>query len=175
MNRTLLLILVLLISVAGLLALSFQSRPKPAANQTVVVAETSLSLTTPTASTSGILTSNVLINTRTNKIDAVQLELSYNPQDIGNVDIKAGTFMKSPSELFKKVDPDTGRVSYALGTGLGQKGTSGSGVVAVLSFTKLKTFGTTSIDFLPKSLVSSQDVAQSVLKTAKGITFDLAK
>lgn len=175
MNRTLLLILVLVVSVAGLLALSLQNRPAPATNQPVSIAQTTLSLTTPVASTSGVMTSNILINTQGNKVNGVQVELSYNPQDIGNVDITVGPLIKNPTEFLKKINSDTGRISYALGVGLGEKGVSGSGVVATLFFTKLRTSGMTSITFLPKSVATADEIAQSVLKKTTGITFDLSK
>ena len=175
MNRTLLLILLLIVSAAGLLALSLNTKPATKVSVPVSLAQAILVLSQPIASTSGTLTSNVLIYTNGNRASAVQLELSYNPKDISNVDVKPGTFLKNPVELFKKIDTDNGRISYALGAGIGEKGVSGSGVVAAISFTKLKTSGMTSISFLPKSLVSAQGIAKSVLKSATGLTFDLSK
>lgn len=175
MNRTLLLILLLIVSAAGLLALSLNTKPPPTVSVPVSLAQTTIVLSAPIASTSGVLTSNVLINTHGNIANAVQLEISYNPNDLGNFDIKSGSFLKNPVELLKKIDADNGRASYALGTGLDQKGTTGQGVVATITFSKLRTSGTTSISFLPKSLVSAEGVAKSVLKSATGVTFDLAK
>ena len=174
MNRTLLLILLLIVSAAGLVSLSLNTKPKPRVSVPVSLAQTTLVLSQPVASTSGLLTTNVLINTNGNIANAVQLEISYNSNDLGNFDIKSGIFLKNPIELFKKVDTDNGRVSYALGTGLGQKGTAGQGVVATITFSKLRTSGTTSISFLPKSLVSAEGIAKSVLKSATGLTFDLS-
>lgn len=176
MNRTLILILLLIVSAAGLLALSLNLNNTPAPTPTPVsVAQTTLVMSRPIASTSGLLNSDIRINTISNTVTAVQIELSYNPKDLGDVDIIGGTFFKNPIELFKKIDTQNGRVSYAIGVSLGDKGVSGSGVVARLSFSKLKTSGTTSISFLPKSLVTSSGISQSVLKSATGITFDLAK
>lgn len=175
MNRTLLLILLLIVSAVGLVSLSLNTKPAPTISLPVSLAQTTIVLSTPVASTSGVITSDVLINTHGNIATAVQLEFSYSPNDLGNFDIKAGPFLKQPVELFKKIDSDNGRVSYALGTGLGQKGTQGQGVVATISFTKLKTAGTTSISFLPKSLVSAEGIAKSVLKSATGLTLDLSK
>lgn len=175
MNRTLILIIILLAAVVGLIALSLNLQTAPAPTTVPVsVAQTILYLTMPVASTSGE-TTNILINTGGNKVNAVQIELSYDPSAIGNVDIAAGSFLKNPSEFLKRIDTDNGRISYAIGVPLGQKGVQGSGVVATLSFTKLKTSGTTSIDFLPKSLVTAEGIAQSVLRLATGIKFDLSK
>lgn len=174
-RRTLLLILVLIATVAGLLALSLSNKPSQTTTIPTSVAQTTLALTAPIASTSGVLTSNILISTNGNKVGAVQIELSYDPQALGNVDIKAGSFIKNSMELLKKIDTDNGRISYALGVPFGQKEIQGSGILATLSFTKLQTSGTTSIAFLPKSLVSTLNVAQSVLRSATGVTFDLSK
>lgn len=175
MNRTLLLILLLIVSAAGLLALSLNTKPAPKPAIPVSIAQTTLVMSSPVASTSGLLKSDITINSRGNRITAIQIELSYNPSDISNVDIKIGPFIKNPVELFKKIDTQNGRVSYAIGVALGEKGVLGNGVVAKLSFSKLKTIGTTSISFLPKSLVTSSGISQSVLKSATGLTLDLSK
>lgn len=176
MNRTILLIIILIASVAGLLSLSLNMRTAPSPVSTPVsVAQTTLTISTPTASTSGVLTSDILINTNGNKVSAVQIELSYDPNVLGNVDIASGPFFKTPVELFKKIDTVNGRVSFASGGALGKEGLSGRGVVAKLSFTKFQSLGTTSISFLPKSLVSTEGVTQSVLKSATGLTLDLSK
>lgn len=175
MNRTFLLILILIISAAGLVALSLNTKTTPPVTLPVSMAQTTLIMNTPVASTSGVLSSSIVINTNGNSVSAVQIELSYNPSDISNVDIKPGPFIKNPAELFKKIDADKGRVSYGLGIGLKEKEAKGAGVVAMLSFTKLRTSGTTSIAFLPKSVVTSLGISQSVLRSATGLTFDLSK
>lgn len=175
MNRTLILILILIFSVVGLLALSLSNKPQSATTVvSVSLAQSTLSLTAPRASSSGVLTSDVLINTNGNKVMAAQLEFSYNPQDISINDITAGGFFKGATELLKKIDTDNGRVSYALGVAFGQKGVPGQGIVATITFTKLKTTGTTQIDFLAKSLVSAEGMSQSVLRSTMGTKFDLS-
>lgn len=175
MSRTLILILVLILSAVGLVALSLNNKPQSATTVApVVIAQSTLYLTTPRASVSGALTSDVIVNTNSNKVTAAQLELSYNPQDISVSSVLPGRFFQNPTELLKKIDPVNGRVSYALGVGLGQKGISGQGVVATVVFTKLKTAGITQIDFLAKSLVSAEGIAQSVLKSTLGTKFDLS-
>lgn len=174
MSRTLILIIVLILSVVGLLFLSLKPQPpKEEVTVPVSVAQTTLALTVPRATESAFL-SDVVINTRGNKATAVQLELSYNPEALTEVDIAPGTFFATPDELIKKIDTENGRISYALGVGLGQKGVQGVGVIATLSFSKLQTAGITSIDFAPKSLVSAEGIAQSVLKETLGTKFDLS-
>lgn len=176
MNRTLVLILILILSAVGLVALSINNKPQSATTMTppVSIAQSTLYLTTPRASSSGTFASDIIINTNSNKVTAAQIELSYNPNDISISDITAGSFFQGPAELLKKIDPANGRVSYAVGVGLGQKGILGQGVTATITFTKLKTAGITQIDFLAKSLVSAEGVAQSVLKSTLGTKLDLS-
>lgn len=175
MKRTLILILVLILAAAGLLALSLNTQTPNGPTLPVSLAQTTLSLTKPSQAVgSSSYRSDVLINTRGNKATAVQIELSYNPQDISISDITPGTFFSTPVELFKKIDSDNGRVSYALGISLGQKGVAGQGVVATLVFKGLKTSGTSSIDFTAKSLVSAEGVTKSVLSQTLGTKFSLS-
>lgn len=175
MKRTLILILVLIIAVVGLLALSLNTKTTTSPTIPISMAHSTLLVTQPVASTSGTLSSAILIRTNTNTASAVQIELAYDPQSISIVDIKPGTFFKNPVELLKKIDSDNGRISYALGAPLGDKGVDGSGVVATLTFTKIKTSGIISINFLPKTEVAEVGVSSSVLSKATGVTFDLSK
>lgn len=175
MSRTLILILILILSTVGLLALSINNKPQSATTAVPVpIAASTLSLTAPKASTSGILTSDVVINTSSNKVMAAQLELSYNPKDITIVDVTPGLFFKTPTELIKKIDAENGRVSYALANTFGQKGISGKAIFATIAFTKLKTTGITQIDFLGKTHVSGEGLQMSVLRSTLGIEFDLS-
>lgn len=175
MSRTLVLISVLVLAVAGLLALSLNTKTTTSPTIPVSMAHSTLFMTQPTASTSGTLSSAILINTNTNTASAVQIELAYDPQSISIVDIKPGIFFKRPVELIKKIDSDNGRISYALGAPLGDKGVDGSGIVATLTFAKVKTSGIISINFLPKTEVGETGVSSSVLSKATGLTFDLSK
>ncbi len=172
MTRTVLLIILLIAGVAGLLALSIKPTQPPQPTTQESVAQTSLTVAQPKVDLNGNSTADILINTQGNKVTAVQLEMTYDPQVLGNVDIKPGPFFTNPTELLKKTDG--GKISYALGVGLGQKGVSGNGIVATISFTKLANTGKTSINFASKSLVSAEGVIQSVLRNTKGVTFDLS-
>lgn len=174
MKRTILLIALLLFSVAGLLFLSLGT---PQNNQPIVqepVPQTVLSLTKPVASQSAMVT-NVLINTNGNKVTAVQLELSYNPQDLSDFKVEPGNFFTDSVELLNKIDGENGKITYALGVSPGQIGKMGNGVLAKITFQKLKTFGTTEISFDPKSLVTVRESPKSVLRSATGIKFDLSQ
>lgn len=175
MRRTLLLILLLVIAIVGLLALSINTNPVAKETAPETIAQTVLSITVPRINPDGTLSSDVLINTNGNKVTAVQLELSYNTADLGNFDVKQGTFFKINSvELLKRIDTDNGKISYALGNGLGQTGVQGTGVVATLTFTKIKTVGITSISFNPKTLVTAEGASKSVLRASLSTKFDLS-
>lgn len=136
-------------------------------------AHTTLTLTTPSKNPNlGNYAADVNITTNEDKVTAVQLEMSYDPKALTNVDIKPGSFIQSPVVLLKKVDQINGRISLTLGIPLGQKGISGTGTVATISFNEIATAkGSTVIDFLPKTAATAQGIAQSVLKTSTGSLF----
>ncbi len=138
-------------------------------------AETVLTLTPAVASTSAVASGsanysmNVNILTGKNKVNAVQLELSYDSEALVNVDIKPGDFFTNPIVLLKNIDTETGRISYALAAPLGGDGKTGSGTVATLVFTPLGKNETT-VKFLPKTQVAADGIQTSVLKSTVDTT-----
>ncbi|HVT63083.1 MAG TPA: cohesin domain-containing protein, partial [Legionellaceae bacterium] len=158
---------------------SIKTTPKQPSQRPVPTQKPSQAFTTLAFSPSVVtLSSNsgsvaILIDTHgeKNKITAVQLELSYDPTRIANITAKPGTFLDNPFALISPSDPKkTGRVTYALAISPSAKGKSGSGVVATLSFQKLFSTGNTVIHVLPSSLVTSEGIAQSVLKNTIDVT-----
>lgn len=137
-------------------------------------AHTSLKLTPPvnTPALPNSYTTDVTIATGGDKVTAAQLELSYDPKVLTNVQIKPGTFIKNPVVLLKKVDQANGRISLAIGIPLGQNGPTGTGTVATITFDEVPTAtGSTILDFLPKTAVTAEGIAQSVLKSSTGSLF----
>jgi len=137
-------------------------------------AHTSLRLTPPanTPALPNTYSTDVSITTGGDKITAAQLELSYDPKVLTNVQIKPGTFIKNPVVLLKKVDQTNGRISLAIGIPLGQAAPTGQGTIATITFDEISTAtGSTILDFLPKTAVTAQGIAQSVLKTSTGSLF----
>ena len=135
-------------------------------------AHTDLALTAPEKSGVNTYTTNVNITTGGDKVTAAQIELSFDPKALTNVTIKTGTFIQNPVVLLKKVDQANGRISLALGVPLGEKGVSGSGTVATITFSEdPSATGSTVLDFLPKTAVTAQGIPQSVLKTSTGSLF----
>jgi len=186
-RRTLILIVVLIGITAVLLAIALTPKQAPTPVKQPSVPSISYAQTTlrinnnPTAviSTSSIVSlysTDVTITTGNNMVNAVQLELSFDTTHLYNVDIKPGLLFQNGVELLKKVDNQKGTISYAIASPLGQKGFSGSGVVAVITFAEKGNPGETAqINFLPKSLVTAQGIDKSVLKTAVGATFPIAE
>jgi hypothetical protein len=184
-KRTVILILVLVIITAGLVWLSVYTVPtqKPAENK-ISTQQANFAKTSITLSSSPVLVENTTysldtkISTSENKIIAAQLEISYDPKAIAVSDIVPGDFIKSPVELLKNIDEKNGRISYALGIKMGEKGVAGTGTIAKIMFVPVSgsTLKTTSIDFLPKSKISAEGTYnKSVLKSTVGAVIDLLK
>src|SRR4030067_2808404 len=133
-KRTLLLIVVLIIVTVGLVWLSVYTVPqekaptvtkKPAV---VPFAKTTITLSSsPSAVTNelNLYSLDTQISTGDNKITAVQLEISYDPKALTNVDILPGDFLNDPIVLLKNVDEKNGRISYAIAIKMGQAAVSG--------------------------------------------------
>lgn len=181
-KKTYLLILVLALIVVGLLAVAFL--PKPGApsntisNSTPSPLQTSLTIdSNPVQSKTNPskFTEEVAIDSGQNSVTAVQLELTYDPKALTNVDIVPGDFFTNPNVLLKKIDPSTGRITYAIGVPLGQKGVTGKKNVAEISFSIVLGYETKpiSINFEPKTSVSAEGYAQSVAKSLTGSLFIL--
>lgn len=177
-KQTAILITFLIIVTAGLIGLSVYNPSLTSSPQTKIqasLAQTTLSFASPIASASGNFNSNVNIKTLDNKVTAVQIEIIYNKDDLSNVDIAPGSFFKNPMVLLKKIDQENGRISYALGVPFGQKGLTGQGTIATLSFSEnVSTKSSTTISFDKKTLVAGEGISSSILKSAAGITFYLA-
>lgn len=171
-------LIIALILVTGILVYTAVApkQPAPATPSTTtpttpaVLAQTTLALSPSLlslSSNSGSL--NVVIDSGSNKITAVQLELSYDPKMLSAVDITPGAFFDKPVTLIKTIDDKNGKISYALGiapTGLAK---SGQGAVATITFSSAQQTGqATQITFSPKTLVTAEGANSSVLKATSG-------
>ena len=145
-------------------------KPQPAPVATVSPKQTVLSISADQLATSSAMSSssaNVNILTGKNKVTVLQLELSFDPKAIGNVDITAGDFFKNAGVLIKDINQEKGLISYVLGISPGQSGVMGQGIVAKISYeSRATSSATTTIKFLPKTLVTAEGIATSVLKQA---------
>jgi len=176
-KRTLFLILALAIITFVLLIMAIYQPQTPETTQVTPTpekptAQTVLSFGTPSAKASSSAsaisyTVPINISTEKNKVKIVQLELQYDPYLLMDVTATPGSFMKNPTVLLDHIDQETGRVSYALGLESEQEGIMGKGTIANLIFSvKTQTQKKTAIIFLPKTLVTADDLSESALKEA---------
>lgn len=180
-NRTLILIISLIIITVGLLWMALKNSPVPppaTSEPTVapVLPQTTISfgeLSTVLSTTSAkIYSLPIKITTANNKATGVQLELSYDPEVLTNVNVNAGSFFVNPFILINKVDEKNGRISYAIGINPQDTGRQGNGIVAIINFQAQKpTLQSTTIVLLPKSLVTAEDADRSVLKATTSAQF----
>lgn len=137
----------------------------------VINAHTILSLSPSTNTTNSV---DVTMNTMGDNVTAVQAEIVYDPAKLKNVKITQGSFFTNPIVLFNQIDPKTGRISYAIGIQPMDQPKKGSGTVATISYDLVPgAKGPITLTFLPKTKVTAEGVAQSVLKTANSITINL--
>lgn len=124
------------------------------------------------SSISGTL--NADISTEENNITGIQLEMSYDPKVISVTTIKPGDFFENPSVLINKIDQKNGRISYALILPSSSAVKKGQGTAAVINFRVVnRKAGETTISFLPKTVVTAEGIAPSVLRESTGSTITI--
>ncbi|MEK7573176.1 MAG: cohesin domain-containing protein [Patescibacteria group bacterium] len=181
-KRTIILIIALLIVTVGLLAIALAPKKSNVPKDTDVAsrpapsyAHTTMKINTPAKSASGVSSAIVSIDSGGDNISGVQLELSFDKTKLQIVDVVPGAFFPAPTELINKIDNVNGTVSYALIAGIGKAGAKGAGEVATITFREIGKAGEiAAINFEPKSLVTSSETDQSVLKTATSTTFTIS-
>lgn len=179
MGKTWTLVGALTILTAALLYLSlFENKnPAPAPQVTVTptkqAAKTSLSFSDEQkyASGSSLLKTDILIDSKDNKITGAQIELIYDPKVLSKIEIIPGDFLKDSVEVLKKIDVKTGRISYVLGSKL-NKNSHGAGIIATITYLRL-TSSITTIDFLPQTLITAQGFSESALVDSKSAVLGL--
>ncbi len=107
----------------------------------------------------------VTVNTGENNINGVQLELYFDPTLLRNVTVTPLDFFPQSVELLKKIDQTNGRISYALTVSPGESAVNGKGNLVKISYTPIGSAKISSvINFLPKTEVSGEGTAASLLK-----------
>lgn len=184
-KKTLVLIIFLFLVTCGLLYLAVVTPPYqqpalvgPTPTPISVNAHTTLSLGPASASESSKLAQYniaVTMNTNSNKVNAVQLELAYDPQALTNVTVTPGDFFTQPNTLLNNIDTVDGRISYATTEQVSLPSKMGIGTVAIISFDIAKDFTgkTTTISFLPKSAVAAERIMESVLRQMTNYTINI--
>lgn len=182
-KKTVMLISVLTVITIALLYAAIVQQPKSSPIvakpvQKVSLAHTVLSLVNESSTTPSQLnkTVSVMADPHGNKINGIQIELSYDPTVITNVTITPGSFFSHPVVLFHTIDKVDGRISYVIAAGLSDGLATQSGVVATLALTlNPQATASTTLHFLPKTKVTQEGTLESVLKTAEDLTLTLPK
>jgi hypothetical protein len=156
------------------------SRPTPTPN--MAFSTLSFSPNPVTLDASGAGEVDVILDTQTNEVSGVQLEMQYDSKALTNVSITSGPFFPDSISLFPKpVDASTGRIHYLLGMSYagGSKPIHGSGVVAHIFFHRNPaapaSSTSTTIRTLDETKLTQLRVKDSVLKTKENVTILLTK
>jgi hypothetical protein len=178
-KRTLLLIVFLAALTVGLIILAV-SNPAPQPKKEAInptptpFAQSTLTFVEPTLGTQSAQTVNVILQTNSNRVGTVQLELGFDPTAIMVKDITAGPLFPTPVQLTKDINNASGHISYAFGLAPKQQAIQGQGILATITYTKLPSDQTsTQFVFLPKTQVAAVGVPQSVLSSARPYTIQL--
>lgn len=116
----------------------------------------------------------VNIDTSSNEVTAVQLEIAYDPNFISNVKVTPGALFENPVLLINKINTLEGRYTYAFGIMPNRPTIRGVGTVATITFTALNKPGKQSqLALLPTTLVTARGVSESVLKSASGTLIEI--
>lgn len=114
---------------------------------------------------------DVNVNTNGQAISGIQLELSYDPAILTNVEVtpsQNNLFGQNPAVLINSVDQDLGRISFAIALGgLSEEEVSGAGNIANISFSANSNLSAnTQISILPKTTVRSLRSTNSLLQSS---------
>jgi len=143
-------------------------------------ADTTLSLSTNTqiVHTGQTVIVAVIIHSPDVHPDLTQIELAYDPLTVTVNTVSPGTFFTNPTVALQKIDPDAGRVTYALrcSTKTTHCVNDASSTVATLSISinPYSTEKATTISFLPKSVVRIA-TGRDILKRTKGLELTISK
>jgi hypothetical protein len=103
----------------------------------------------------------------------IQLEMSYDPTALTNVQVTPGDFLPNAKILLNNIDTATGRISFAVILPPKQKPINRSGVIATISFIPNTMKTESQILFLPKTTVYSFK-QPAILKQAEGANIIVA-
>jgi len=112
---------------------------------------------------------DVVLDSGAKPVSAAQLDISFDPNVLTNMQVTNGDFFDNPVVLMNKVTG--GNIFYAAAIPAIGKDKAGQGVVAVLSYTPNAVAGNqTSLKFLSRTKITTTDLNNSILKQAQGIT-----
>lgn len=124
----------------------------------------SFSTATPTVHAGQTVSVAVDIHNPDPHPDLVQLEIGYDPMSVTIDSITPGTFFTNPTIALERIDPASGRISYALHCSTTETGlntdcvNASSQTVATLTFSVNPYYpkATTTLSFFPKTVVRTK-------------------
>lgn len=119
---------------------------------------------------------NVIIDTKNKDIDAVQLEIGFDPRVLSNVQFSPQDMLRDTLLLKETDDLQQGRIFYAAAVHPNKLMIRGKGILGTLTFSVIPGVeGITTVSFLPRTKLTSQGIEQSILHSATEITFPTPK
>ncbi len=116
---------------------------------------------------------NVQINTSTNSVIGVDLDITFDPSLLILNNITAGSFFTNPDITNKVIDNSGGHAKVTISIPPGTNARQGAGTLAVLNF-KGKALGGTRIDFGTDTLVAATNMeGQNALRSAAGLDINV--
>ena len=196
-KKTTILIIVLLLFTAGLIYIAVkteQQNPEQIEEETIseeeltdlvptINPQTQISFSPAVIDTStssqNPQTVSITANTNGQTISGIQLELSYDPAVLTNVEIEPAEnnlFGPNPSVLINSVDPALGRISFAITLpSLDSEEVSGNSNIATITFTPLQNrVQNTQIVVLPKTTVRSLKSTNSLLQNSMPLNINFS-
>jgi hypothetical protein len=171
-NKTWILVAILVIITGILLIVSLSSKSvfkepsKPTPEKENFVKSTLMvSEDIKVGTQSGTYVVDIIAKPNGNKITVAQLEMSYDPKILRNIDINPGSFFQNPTVLAKKIDSTNGTIKFWIANPPSQPGVTTEGPIAIVTFSK-SVSAPTPLNFMPKSSLSASGTDQSVLKEA---------
>lgn len=116
---------------------------------------------------------DIVVDPSSHEVTAVQLEIKYDPAKLRNVAITSvNTFFLNPVSISPDtVDQTSGIINFSRGLSPADSPPTGPGVFARLTFSKVTgATGSTPLNFLSKTKVTTLGVGTSVLNSATGST-----
>lgn len=102
-------------------------------------------------------------------VNAVDLDMTFNPEDIQITGIAPGKIFNNPEELVKKIDA-TGHILYTLGAA---QASTASGTLAVLTITPLTKKGSGKILITSKTIVADVSGRALIVVPSSDLTYDI--
>jgi len=170
-NKTWVLITVLIVLTAILLIISIQAKdptieaptPTPEEKREISYATLKISDKPRISTISGKYEVDVELDTDENEVTIVQLEMEYDPQTLRIYEIDPGNLIQNPEILEKKIDIKNGTIKYWLAVNEDEGFVQGNDSVATIRFTKIGTEAA-EINFRPKTSINARNSSESVLK-----------